>query len=154
HDITMLKELERIRHEREQGAVEQLRRTYERYVPPAIVEQLVHAGHDALAQPEEREVIVLFASLRGFDTLFARLTSEALVDVVLNRYFDTLSNVVLKHGGTVDKFMGDGMQTVFGWPIAGADDGLRAIYAALEMEMAFAALHDEWLETLQANITL
>src|SRR5262249_7737564 len=113
HDITMLKELERIRHEREQGEVEQLRRMYERYVPPAIVEQLVHAGHDALAHPEEREVIVLFASLRGFDTLFARLTSEALIDVVLNRYFETLSSVVLKHGGTVDKFMGDGMQTVF-----------------------------------------
>ena len=154
HDITMLKELERIRHEREQSEVEQLRHMYERYVPPAIVEQLMHAGHDALAHPEEREVIVIVASLRGFETLFARLTSEALIEVVLNRYFDALSTVVLKHGGTLDKFMGDAMQAVFGWPIAGADDGQRAINAAIEMDVAFAALHAEWMETLNANLAL
>src|SRR5437588_208940 len=56
HDITMLKELERIRHEHEVSEVARLRGTYERYLPPAIIDKLVNLGEDTLSRAEEREV--------------------------------------------------------------------------------------------------
>ncbi len=154
HDITMLKELERIRREREQAENERLRATFERYVPPSVVDQLMRMGGDALAHPEQLEVIALFADLRGFDALFAQLPSDVLINDVLNRFLSTMSEIVLQHGGTIDKFMGDGVLAIFGWPLANADDRERAIVSAVEMQGALFHLRNEWQEHFGASIAL
>ena len=153
-DVTMLRELERVRREREQTEVQRLRNTYERYMPPNIVEQVMRLGDDALSRPEARRAIVISAGLRGFDDIFSRVPSETLIDAVLNRYFESMSAIVLKHGGTVDKFAADGMTAIFGWPLAKSDDAARAVMTAVEMHDAFGRMRSEWQDTLSISIQL
>jgi adenylate cyclase len=153
-DITMLRELERVRREREQAEAQRLRDTYERYMPPSIVEQVMRLGADALAHPQARQAIVISAGLRGFDEIFSRVPSDILIDGVLNRYFETMSEIVLKHGGTIDKFMANGMTAIFGWPIAKPDDAARAVMTAVEMQGAFGSLRAGWQEKLNISMQL
>ncbi len=154
HDITMLKELERIRREREQAESDRLRESFERYMPPGVVDQLLHMGGDALAAPESRVVFALNADLRGLSPLLDSLSSEALVNQVLNRFLSSASEIVLDHGGTIDKYIGTGLLAIFGWPLAAVDDAERAIGSALAMQTAIRRLRVEWQDTLGVNLGL
>ena len=109
---------------------------------------------DALSHPEEREVTVLSAGLRGFDELFAQLAPDTLVETMLNRYFDAMSAIVTRHGGTLDKYTGNGLRAVFGWPIAKADDAAQAVASAVEMQVMFGRLCLQWQQTLNVTVTL
>ena len=80
-------------------------------------------------------VTVLFADIRGFTRLAEHASPEHVVGL-LNEYFTTMSEIILKHGGTVDKFIGDGLMALFGAPTASPDDAAGAISAAIEMHQA------------------
>ncbi len=84
---------------------------------------------------------VLFADLVGFTTLAEDRDPEAVREL-LSRYFDTATEVIRVHGGTVEKFIGDAVMAVWGTPIAHEDDAERAVRAGLELVDAVAALHD------------
>ena len=154
HDITMLKELERIRREREQGESEKLRQTFERYVSPTIVQHILKHGEDAIAQPEVRQVIALAAGLHGFGSLVDRLQPESLVQDVLNRHFTVINDILIRYGGTIDKFTGDSVLAIFGWPETTMDDAERALSSAVEMQQAFAQLSAEWQTSLSVQLEL
>lgn len=154
HDITQLKEMERMRHENEQRELEQLRATYERYVSPAVADQMARSGTDALSAPEVHEVVAVHAGLRGTDAIFRQVMPETLVRDVLNRHFDEMSEIVLRHGGTLDKFVGDSLVAVFGWPLSAPDDAARAIVCAMEMQGMFARLQAEWQTAFGIQVAL
>src|SRR5581483_10964025 len=85
------------------------------------------------APREQRKVVtVLFCDVSGSTSLGERLDPEAL-RVVMSRYFDTARAAVERHGGTVEKFIGDAVMAVFGIPAAHEDDALRAVRAAVEL---------------------
>src|SRR6478752_2162572 len=89
---------------------------------------------------EERKVVtIVFADLAGSTGLGERLDPEALRDVQ-SRYFEVAQEVLTRHGGTVEKFMGDAVMAVFGVPVLHEDDALRAVRAAVEMRDALPAL--------------
>ncbi len=92
--------------------------------------------------PDERRkvVTVLFTDLVGSTSLGEGLDPEA-VRRVMSRYFDAMRAVVEKHGGTVEKFIGDAIMAVFGIPTLHEDDALRASRAAAEMRDALAGLN-------------
>ena len=81
----------------------------------------------------------MFTDLAGFGRLTSGLQPEAVADL-LNTYLDRLNRVVLEHGGTVDKFIGDAMVAFWGAPIARPDDGERAVRAAIAIRRAEAAV--------------
>ena len=85
---------------------------------------------------------VLFSDVTGSTSLGERLDPESLRNV-MSRYFDLARTVVQRHGGTVEKFIGDAVMAVFGVPAAHEDDALRAVRAATEMRENLAALNDE-----------
>jgi adenylate cyclase len=143
-DITAIKELER----REQ---ERLRSVFRRYVSPQVVEEVL-AGGASFGEPDERDVVVLIADLRGYTTLTEGLAPRVLVEQVLNRYFTSMTEVLYRHGGTIDKFLGDGIIGVFGVPIARADDLPRSLAAAVDLQRAFAELRRTWRGDLQLDI--
>src|SRR5579871_4679576 len=89
-----------------------------------------------------RSVTVVFSDLKGSTALGERLDSEALREV-MTRYFDEMSAALDRHGGTVEKFIGDAIMAVFGFPVAHEDDALRAVRAALEMKERLAVLNVE-----------
>lgn len=93
------------------------------------------------ARPREQRktVTVLFCDLTGSTALGERLDPEAL-RLLLNRYFERMKAIVERHGGRVDKFIGDAVVAVFGVPIVHEDDALRAVRAAVEMRSALPEL--------------
>ncbi|MBA4169986.1 MAG: AAA family ATPase [Chloroflexi bacterium] len=92
------------------------------------------------ATAERRLVSVLFTDLVGFTTIAEDRDPEAVREL-LSRYFDTATEIVQLHGGTVEKFIGDAVMAVWGTPIAHEDDAERAVRAALVLVDAVAALH-------------
>jgi class 3 adenylate cyclase/tetratricopeptide (TPR) repeat protein len=102
----------------------------------------------ALAEPvaagrETRKTVsVLFADVTGSTRLGERLDPESLRQVMA-RYFDVAKNVVERHGGVVEKFIGDAVMAVFGVPAVHEDDALRAVRAAQELRNGLATLNDE-----------
>ncbi len=79
-----------------------------------------------------KTVTVLFADVTGSTALGERLDPESLRRV-MSRYFDEMREVLVRHGGTVEKFIGDAVMAVFGIPRLHEDDALRALRAAREM---------------------
>jgi class 3 adenylate cyclase/predicted ATPase len=92
------------------------------------------------ASAERRLVSVLFMDLVGFTTLAEDRDPEAVREL-LTRYFDTATQTVELHGGTVEKFIGDAVMAVWGAPVAHEDDAERAVRAALELVTQVATLH-------------
>jgi class 3 adenylate cyclase/tetratricopeptide (TPR) repeat protein len=89
-----------------------------------------------------RTVTVLFSDITGSTELSHRLDPE-LFSEILGRYFDSVRTVIERHGGTVEKFIGDAVMAVFGVPHIHEDDALRAVRAAGEIADALSALNDE-----------
>ncbi len=109
-------------------------------VSPEIASQLLHS--DLQLGGEEREVTVLFSDLRGF-TAWSEKLPPADVLALLNRYLDRMSAIVEKHGGVIDKYIGDAIMALFGAPVAAPDAARRALAAAQEMQAALATLNQE-----------
>ncbi len=143
-DISPIKRLERQERER-------LRSVFRRYVSPQVAEQLLSTDAE-FGHPTERDVAVIFADMRGFTTITERTPAGILIEKILNRYFTAMTEVLHTFGGTVDKFLGDGIIGVFGSPIASADDPQRALAASVEMQRAFARLARQWRAELSLDI--
>jgi class 3 adenylate cyclase/tetratricopeptide (TPR) repeat protein len=100
------------------------------------------------SQPPERDlmirkvVTILFADLAGSTTLAEHHDPEPLRHVI-GRYFDEMQRALERHGGTVEKFVGDAVMSVFGHPIAHEDDAVRAVRAAADMRLALSALNEQ-----------
>ena len=102
-----------------------------------------HCGAPFAETPPSREqrktVTVLFCDVTGSTELGEKLDPEAL-RALLARYFEQMKAIVERHGGSVEKFIGDAVMAVFGVPVVHEDDALRALRAAVEMRDAFPAL--------------
>jgi class 3 adenylate cyclase/tetratricopeptide (TPR) repeat protein len=92
--------------------------------------------------PEEvrKTVTIVFSDLKGSTSLAERLDTETLREV-LNRYFNSMRDVLERHGGTVEKYIGDAIMAVFGLPRLHEDDALRAVRAASEMQEELVGLN-------------
>src|SRR3954451_2433905 len=89
-----------------------------------------------------KTVTIVFADLAGSTSVGERLDPEALRDLQ-TRYFDAMRRALERHGGTVEKYIGDAVMAVFGIPVLHEDDALRAVRAAVEMRSGLATLNDE-----------
>src|SRR6187401_2917040 len=101
--------------------------------------KLAEAG---LPREVRKTVTVLFCDVTGSTALGERIDPESL-RAVMARYFETARAVVERHGGTVEKFIGDAVMAVFGVPVVHEDDALRAVRAADELRGALAGLNEE-----------
>lgn len=104
------------------------RENLSRYFAPTMVERLARQPA-TLAQPQTLEIAVLFADLVGF-TERAEATPEAEVVADLRRYYAVIERAVFDHGGTLDKYLGDGVMATFGTPVPEPGDAARAFLAA------------------------
>ncbi len=122
----------------EKKRLEAQRRLFERMVSPAVINQL---NPDSLQLGGKRqEITVLFADIRGFTSFSENIQPEELVSV-LNLYLAAAAEVVLREGGTIDKFLGDAIMAWFNAPIPQLDHTLRAVRAALGIRQAVHDLH-------------
>src|SRR5690606_17585230 len=105
-----------------------------RYFSPAVAELLSHARGQA-ARGEARELTMLFSDILGFTSLAETMPSDAVVQL-LNDYLTCMVDVIFAAGGTLDKFMGDGIMAYFGAPLEQADHADRAVWCAFHMQEA------------------
>jgi len=103
------------------------------------------------AEPERRQVTILFADLSGFTRLSSSLPAED-VHRLMGRFFETLDAVILDYGGSIDKHIGDAVMALFGAPVAHDNDAERAIRAALDIHDKLGELSAELKMTLTAHI--
>jgi adenylate cyclase len=116
---------------------------FKRFLDPQVVSELIGRGEiDYRARAVTREITVLFSDIRGFTSLSETAAPDDVV-ALLNRYFTSQVEIIFKHGGTLDKFIGDGIMAFWGAPTAHPDHARRAVLAALEMSAALDELRSE-----------
>lgn len=126
--LTALMEYVRERRAREYAVA-----AFGRFLDPRVVQMLVENGETTQTlSGKNREISVLFSDIRGFTTLSEKSTPEQVV-ALLNAYFTSQSEVIFKHGGTLDKYIGDAIMAFWNAPVDQPDHALRATAAALEM---------------------
>jgi adenylate cyclase len=103
-----------------------------KYLPADVALEIMRDPDRISLHGEKTRIYALFTDLEGFTKLSHAITPETL-SRLLNRYLDLMSDIVLKHGGTLDKFVGDALVTFWGAPIARPDDADRAVRAGMEM---------------------
>jgi adenylate cyclase len=103
-----------------------------KYLPRDVAREIMRDPDRLALSGEKTQIYALFTDLEGFTKLSHAITPEQL-SRLLNRYLDLMSDIVLKHGGTLDKFVGDALVTFWGAPIARPDDADRAVRAGRAM---------------------
>lgn len=129
--------------ERRQKTV--IRSLFSRYVDPSVVNHLV-GNPDLVRLGGERKIMsVLFSDIANFTGVSEGLTPEKLVSH-LNEYLTSMTDVVFKHSGTLDKYIGDAIIAFWGAPIEIENHAHQACRAAMEMRRKLRGLHDKWKE--------
>jgi adenylate cyclase len=106
-----------------------------KYLPRDIAQEILDQPDRLALHGEKREIFVVFSDLEGFTSMSHQIEPE-MVATLLNSYLDALCSVILKYGGTIDKFVGDATVSFWGAPISRPDDGERAAKAAYELWQA------------------
>ncbi len=133
---------------------DRIRTAFAKFIPQQIIDQLIESSHaDVRLAGETREVTVLFADIRDFTMISENNSAEQIV-AFLNRYFDIMVEVIKKHGGTIDKFIGDAILAIFGAPASYVDNALRATQAALEMRGALGRIAVDSLQLPEAGLRI
>jgi class 3 adenylate cyclase len=123
---------------------DQIRRSFERHVSPAVAAAILRDPGLAATAGERREVTFLFVDVGGFSSLAESATPERVV-ALLNEYFDAVCAIVFETEGTVNELRGDGILAFWGAPVELPDHAVRACEAALRCRDRLARLDAEWV---------
>ncbi len=123
----------------------QLRRAEQlrRYLAPQVADAVLNGGAPVSLTSTRRNLTILVAHIRGFTSLSERIEPEEVIEG-LNQHFAVMTDLVFRHGGTLDKYIGDGVQAFFGDPIPFEDHAERGVITALEIRQRFRSLRSRW----------
>jgi adenylate cyclase len=119
------------------------RSNFERFFTPQLAARIANSEEAIRLGGEKRHVAVLFSDIRGFTALSETMNPDAMAKH-LTEYFTEMVECVFRHGGTLDKFIGDAVMAQWGAPICEADDADRAMSAALDMMTELDTLNARW----------
>jgi adenylate cyclase len=128
--------------EAQRGAI---RSAFARYLAPAVVEELIANPERLELGGEERDLTLMFCDVRNFTAISENLTPSQLTRFV-NELLSPLSEIILAHRGTIDKYMGDAIMAFWNAPLDDADHATNACGAALRMIEKMDELNEEWKE--------
>ncbi len=111
-----------------------------RYFSPGVLKEIQKDEH--IFEAKKAKVIVLFIDIRGFTSMSESMEPTSVIQF-LREYHAWVINVIYEFGGTIDKFLGDGLLVTFGTPIALADDPIRAIYCVKKLQKKLIEFNEE-----------
>ncbi|MFN3330294.1 MAG: adenylate/guanylate cyclase domain-containing protein, partial [Pyrinomonadaceae bacterium] len=119
-----------------------IRANYGRFMPEHVVQQILKDPNSFRLGGSNQVVTVLFADIRGFTSIAENENPERIVEL-LNRYFTAMSEVIFSYGGTLDKYIGDGLMAIFGAPKVSPSDATNAVKCAIAMQKRLLQLNRE-----------
>ena len=126
--------------------------SFARYVSPEVVRQVLSTKESRL-RAEQREVTILFCDLRDSTALGEKLSMNELMRL-LNNYFEMITEAVFRHGGMINKFIGDGILAVYNAPVDVPFHADAAVKTALEIHEQMGQLNKKWGDWLAARLTV
>ena len=119
------------------------RKALERFLSSAIVERILANPDQIHLGGENQTATILFTDIRGFTRQAEDMEPQKVVEW-LNEYFTEMTDLLFENGGTLDKYLGDGIMALFGAPISRPDDTMRSVKTAIEMQRALVHLNTDW----------
>merc|ERR1712000_315322 len=118
-----------------------------KYVAPQVWESIFSGRRQAKLEPQRKKLVIFFSDIVGFSSLSEQIEAESFTDL-LNQYLTEMSRIALKYGGTIDKFIGDGIMIFFGDPKSKGTkrDALACVSMAIEMRRHMLKLRKQWAE--------
>src|SRR5690349_11336693 len=118
------------------------RANYSRFLPEYVVKQMLDNPESFKLGGVSQTITILFADIRGFTRISEHAAPEKIVSL-LNRYFSAMTDIIFAHGGTLDKYLGDGLMALFGAPTATPQDAANALSAAVAMQRRMISINAE-----------
>lgn len=112
---------------------EKVHSTFGKFLAPAVVEHLLENPDELELTAEHREITILFTDLEGFTALTESTAPDTMV-TLLNSYLEEACEIVTRHGGTIDKIVGDALHVMFNAPLAQTDHAQRAVECAIDLD--------------------
>jgi adenylate cyclase len=120
-----------------------LHTSFSTYISPELIDQMVSSGMLPRLGGEEREITAFFSDIQGFSTFSEVLSPSDLVELI-NQYFKAMTDILTRHEGCLDKYIGDAIVAMFGAPIPLPDHPRHALLAAIAMQERLARLREKW----------
>lgn len=130
-----------------------IKRTFQHYLSPVVIEQIVRDPSRLRLGGERREVTILFSDIAGFSAIAEKLDAHELA-ALLNEYLTEMSGIILDEAGTIDKYVGDAIVAFWNAPLEQPDHALRAARAAVRCQRAMAARRAEFSRRLGADLRM
>lgn len=122
-----------------------IKNAFSTYLAPAVVNQLIESPGNLELGGEDRDITAFFSDVQGFTSISEALTPNELVEL-LNEFLTEMTDIILKHEGTVDKFEGDAIIAFFGAPNVLKNHAERTCSACIKMQKRLAELRENWKE--------
>lgn len=120
-----------------------IRGVFGSYVSPDIVNQIISSGKTPELGGEKVDITILFSDIQGFSTFSEQLSPEALVELMVE-YLSAMTDIVTDAGGTLDKYIGDAIDAMFGAPLPLDGHAYKGVYSAIEMQRKQIELDAFW----------
>jgi GAF domain-containing protein len=124
------------------GEIERMGRL-RRFLPPQVADLIVASGTEKQLESHRREITALFCDLRGF-TGFSESSDPEDVLALLREYHGAIGQIIVKYGGTLERFAGDGVMVIFNDPVPVENPALQAVLMALDMRTAIGTMIEKW----------
>ncbi len=116
---------------------------FSRYIAPDVIDQILEHPESLKLGGENRPITIFFSDVAGFSTLSEKLTPPELVKL-LNEYLSEMTDIIISHGGTIDKYEGDAIMAFYGAPHSYPDHEIRACMAAIDMKKKLREMQEHW----------
>ncbi len=116
---------------------------FSRYIAPDVIEQIMQNPESLELGGENRRITIFFSDVAGFSTISEKLSPPDLVKL-LNEYLSEMTDIIISHGGTIDKYEGDAIMAFYGAPQPYIDHELRACKAAIDMKKKLREMQENW----------